>query len=48
MPPSKEVTLGHHYDTVVAVVPSRVMNGHIVTVRFKLNFLFGLFCLMEN
>ena len=27
----KEETLGHPFDTTVALVPSRVMKGHIVT-----------------
>ena len=30
-PPWKEETLGHPFDTTVALVPSRVMKGHIVT-----------------
>ena len=30
-PPSKEVTLGHPFDTTVALVPLTVMKGHIVT-----------------
>ena len=31
MPPPKEETLGHPWDTTVALVLSRVMKGHIVT-----------------
>ena len=35
MPPSKEETLGHPCDTTVALVPSRVMKGHIVTSEIQ-------------
>ena len=33
--PPKEETLGHPCDTTVALVPSRVMKGHIVTSEIQ-------------
>ena len=35
MPPLKEEILGHLCDTTVALVPSRVMKGHIVTIEIQ-------------
>ena len=44
MPPSKEVTLGHPFDTTAAVFPSRFMKGHIVAsdLQTKLSVHVGL------
>ena len=46
-PPSREEILRHPYDTTVALIPSRIMKGPIVTGD-KPNFPVGLLCLMEN